>query len=222
MDTQDAARIALGSWLLFFALAFGLRSLVQLRRTGSTGFIGISGRPGSAEWNGGVLFVVALIASVAAPLLQLRWDLPLPTVLTHDAARAVGILLCGSGVVGTLWAQMAMGDSWRIGVDTGARTELVGSGPFYWVRNPIFTAMLISCTGLALLVPNIVSLLAVVTLVIALQIQVRLVEEPYLIRAHGSPYGRYAAATGRFLPGVGRLSGETGQTPWASSHPSGV
>ena len=37
----------------------------------------------------------------------------------------------------------------------------------------------------------------------ALQLQVRAVEEPYLRSVHGDAYGTYAAATGRFLPGIG-------------------
>jgi protein-S-isoprenylcysteine O-methyltransferase Ste14 len=45
-----------------------------------------------------------------------------------------------------------------------------------------------------------------VGLLAALEIQVRGVEEPYLLRTHGEAYRRYAAATGRFLPGIGRLS----------------
>jgi protein-S-isoprenylcysteine O-methyltransferase Ste14 len=40
---------------------------------------------------------------------------------------------------------------------------------------------------------------------VALEIQIRLVEEPYLERVHGDAYRRYATATGRFVPGVGRL-----------------
>lgn len=38
-----------------------------------------------------------------------------------------------------------------------------------------------------------------------LALQVRLVEEPYLLRTHGEVYRDWAARTGRFLPGVGRL-----------------
>jgi protein-S-isoprenylcysteine O-methyltransferase Ste14 len=34
---------------------------------------------------------------------------------------------------------------------------------------------------------------------------VRLVEEPYLAATHGSSYASYAAAVGRFVPGVGKL-----------------
>ena len=113
------------------------------------------------------------------------------------------MLVC-PGVAGTLWAQFAMGDSWRIGVDAGARTALVASGPFRWVRNPIYTAMTAATLGLALLVPNPASLLALAALVAAVEIQVRFVEEPHLARAHGEPYRRYAALTGRFLPRIGR------------------
>ena len=42
-------------------------------------------------------------------------------------------------------------------------------------------------------------------LLVALEIQVRAVEEPYLLRTHGDAYRRYAAATGRFVPGIGRI-----------------
>ena len=59
--------------------------------------------------------------------------------------------------------------------------------------------------GIALVVPNVFALLMVVGIAAAEQIQVRLVEEPYLLRVHGDAWRRYAAVTGRFLPGIGRL-----------------
>ena len=153
------AALALGAYALYMALAFGLRTVVQLRRTGSSGFEGVSGQPGSAEWLAGVLFVVAI----------------------------------------------AMGESWRIGVDETATTELVVDGPFALVRNPIFAAMLPASTGLALMVPSWVAGAGLAALVLALELQVRVVEEPYLLRAHGERYASYAARVGRFLPGIGRL-----------------
>lgn len=75
---------------------------------------------------------------------------------------------------------------------------------FTWVRNPIFTAMVIARIGLVLWVPNVVSVVALVVLVGALEVQVRLVEEPYLRSTQGAPYEHYLARVGRFLPGVGR------------------
>jgi protein-S-isoprenylcysteine O-methyltransferase Ste14 len=205
MTTQDAARCTLAGFAVFFLLAFGLRSLIHYRRTGTTGFVGLSGRPGSAEWWGAVLFALALVAAVAAPLLQLVGAVEPAGWLARPWWQALGGLLYLAGVAGTLWAQFAMGESWRIGVDAGARTALVAAGPFRWVRNPIFTAMSLATVGLALLVPNVVSLIGVASLAVALEIQVRLVEEPYLSRVHGAHYRGYAGSAGRFLPRLGRL-----------------
>ena len=188
------------------ALAFGLRSWLQIRRTGESGFKGISGRPGSLEWIAGVLFAVAIAIGVAAPLLDVTGVLEPLDALDSVGLRATGVAIFIAGLVGTLYAQVAMGESWRIGVDEGERTALVTSGPFAVVRNPIFTAMLPASLGLALLVPNVVALAGFGVLVLALEIQVRLVEEPYLLRQHGEAYRNYAARVGRFVPGLGRLA----------------
>jgi protein-S-isoprenylcysteine O-methyltransferase Ste14 len=96
-----------------------------------------------------------------------------------------------------------MGDSWRIGVDLSTRTDLVTDGVFGSVRNPIFTAMVVATVGLVLLVPNPVSAAALLVLVAALEVQVRMVEEPYLRTIHGPAYDTYLTSAGRFVPGVG-------------------
>ncbi|MGH7894220.1 MAG: methyltransferase domain-containing protein [Candidatus Binatia bacterium] len=197
--------MALAGFVLFGLLAFGVRGWIHRRRTGTTGFVGVSGRVGSIEWLGGALFAAALAAGLAAPLLQLAGVVaPIPA-FEAGWVRATALVVYALGLGGTLWAQLAMGDSWRIGVDRTARTTLVATGPFRWVRNPIYTAMTSATVGLALLAPTLVSLLALTALVAALEVQVRLVEEPYLTSTHGEAYRRYAARTGRFLPGIGRL-----------------
>ncbi len=103
-------------------------------------------------------------------------------------AHALGLVLFGLGLAATLYAQLAMGESWRVGVDESERTALVTDGPFALVRNPIFAAMIPTSLGLALMVPNVVALAGFAALVLALEIQVRLVEEPYLRRVHGQAY----------------------------------
>jgi len=100
-----------------------------------------------------------------------------------------------------------MGDSWRVGVDESEKTQLVTSGLFGWVRNPIFSFMWLSVAGLVLVVPNALSLLASSLTVLGIEAQVRAVEEPYLKHIHGEAYARYAATVGRFVPGIGRLAG---------------
>jgi protein-S-isoprenylcysteine O-methyltransferase Ste14 len=186
-------------------VTFGLRTLIQVRRTGSTGFHGLGGRPGSAEWIAGVGFTVALLVGAAAPLLALL-DLVEPfAALDATAVHVVGAVLAVGGIATTIYAQVAMGSSWRIGVDEAERTELVTSGPFALVRNPIFAAMVPTGLGLTLLVPSWVAFVGLGGLIAALELQIRVVEEPYLRRVHGEAYAEYASRVGRFFPGVGRL-----------------
>lgn len=202
--TPMKAEAGLGLYVLYLLLAFGLRSYVQWRRTGSTGFVGVKGRPGSVEWLSGALFALALVLGFAAPALDLAGVLdPLGGGTWWGAAFTV------IGIASTLIAQMAMGDSWRIGVDPGERTELVTTGPFSHVRNPIFGAMLQTSIGLVLLVPNVAAIAGFVALLVALELQTRVVEEPYLLATHGEAYARYARRAGRFFPGVGRLRSDT-------------
>ena len=191
----------LALYVLYLALAFGARMLLQLRRTGSTGFKGIGGSPGSLEWTAGALFIAAFGLGFLSPVLDLVGALepvfrlgPLP-----------GSLLFLIGLLGTLAAQWTMGDSWRVGVDEAEKTRLVTGGPFAVVRNPIFAAMIPASLGLTLLVPNAVAVVGFAMLIVALELQVRFVEEPYLLRTHGVRYAEYAARVGRFMPGMGRL-----------------
>lgn len=199
------AAVALVLYAVYLVLAFGARTWLQLRRTGSTGFHGVGGRPGSAEWLAGVGFVVALVVGAAAPVLALLGVVEPIDALDTAPVHAAGIVLAAAGIAATLYAQVAMGTSWRIGVDPAERTALVTTGPFAVVRNPIFAAMLPTALGLVLLVPSWIAIAGLLGLWLALELQVRVVEEPYLRRAHEPAYADYAARVGRFVPGIGRL-----------------
>jgi protein-S-isoprenylcysteine O-methyltransferase Ste14 len=197
--------VALACWLVYGGLAVGVRLALHRRQTGSWGVSGVSGRPFSVEWVGGVLFVIATVLGPLAPVLAIA-DVSEPIGrLDTTAAHVAGLALFALGLTGLLIAQEMMGRSWRIGVDEQERTDLVTIGLFSLVRNPIYTAMLPTVLGLTLMVPNVVALVAFAGLVTALEIQTRFVEEPYLLGAHGDRYARYAGRVGRFIPGIGRL-----------------
>jgi protein-S-isoprenylcysteine O-methyltransferase Ste14 len=191
------ALAALVVYALWFALAFGARTLVAVRRTGDWGFRGVSGTPLSLEWCAGVLFVFALLVGVAAPLADLAG---MPRLVESRAITAAGLVIALAGIGATFAAQLSIGDSWRIGVDDHERTELVTRGAFRLARNPIFSAMAITAVGLAAMVPNVIAVGGLIALIVAIELQVRGVEEPYLRRMHGRAYDRYAAHVGRFLP----------------------
>jgi protein-S-isoprenylcysteine O-methyltransferase Ste14 len=199
-------RLALVVWLLWFVVLFGVRSLLQWRRTGSTGWKGFRGRVGSLPWLAGATVTLGFGLAMLAPLgAVLGWAGARP-VLSSPALHLAGAALAVAGGIGALAAQLAMGDSWRVGVDESERTELVTGGLFAWVRNPIFSFIGVSALGLAMMVPSPLAVLAVLVTGLGIEVQVRAVEEPYLAKAHGDAYALYAAAVGRFVPGVGRLA----------------
>ena len=80
-----------------------------------------------------------------------------------------------------------MGASWRPSVDYTERTELVRHGLFAVIRNPIFTFIIVTAAGMALMTPNVVALAGVVGLWLGIEIHVRRVEEPYLRWARRLP-----------------------------------
>ncbi|HWS34313.1 MAG TPA: isoprenylcysteine carboxylmethyltransferase family protein [Actinoplanes sp.] len=199
-----AAAGALALNLTALALAFGWRSLAQWRATGDTGLRLDAGPPGTLRWWAKLLFVAALALGVAGPAAGVA-GLPPIGALDHRWLQITGLGIAVLGIAAVLAAQLDMGASWRIGVDPSEHTTLVTCGTFAVSRNPIFTAMAFTSTGLTLLAPNPLAVLATATLIAALQLQVRRVEEPYLIHTHGTAYTTYASRAGRFLPGVGRL-----------------
>lgn len=205
MKATIAADIALVLFAVFGVLGFGWRSWLQYRRTGSTGFRGTSGRIGSTEWIAGVGFVVALTVAVSAPILQRANVIQPISILTTAWIQVAGITVAVIGIAATVYAQLEMGDSWRIGVDEQETTTLVHTGVFGRVRNPIYTAMFTFGLGIALLTPNLVACVGFVLLVSTIELQVRRVEEPYLLRRHGDAYRAYTASVGRFIPGVGLI-----------------
>jgi protein-S-isoprenylcysteine O-methyltransferase Ste14 len=199
----DVPVVALVLFAVFAALGFGWRSWEQHRRTGSTGFKGIDGRPGSAKWFAGVGFIVAMAVAFFGPVLQLVGVVSPLVVLHASWIQLTGIAIAVAGILATVYAQLDMGDSWRIGVDPNKTTTLVRTGVFGWMRNPIYTAMITFGFGIALVTPNLVALAGFVLLAVTIELQVRIVEEPYLLTVHGDAYRDYLANVGRFVPGVG-------------------
>lgn len=209
---MSRALVALIALVAYAVAAFGWRSYLQVRRYGDSG-LRLAPPPGLVPRVAHVGLIAAFGAAFVAPI----WAMVADDAAAPGGSRSLvegsvgsgtfvaGLLLVVVGGALTLVAQVQMGASWRVGVDEGEQTELVTSGLFASIRNPIFTSMLVAFTGLALLVPNVPSIVGLVIGAVALQVQVRSVEEPYLTRVHGAPYRRWASQAGRFLPGLGRL-----------------
>ena len=199
---RSVAVLALVMIVVWVGSAAVARAILHARRGGGAA-VRFSDPTGSPQWWSRVTGTVGFVLLVLGPIAELAGLSALP-FLDSASVRVVGLVLAILGIVATIGAQAAMGPSWRGDVDPEAQTALVTTGPFRWIRNPIFTASAVTVTGIAMMVPNLIAVVAVVFMLVTYQIQVRLVEEPYLRRIHGAAYQAYAERTGRFLPWIGR------------------
>jgi protein-S-isoprenylcysteine O-methyltransferase Ste14 len=187
----------------FGVVTFGWRVWLQNRRTGSFGVRYSPHTP--ADWLAGIALVSGVIAAVLAPVADMVGLLRRIEALDHPLGLVVGGTVFVAGFVLTVRAQYDLGDSWRIGVDPEEATTLMTEGVFRFVRNPVFSGITLVFAALVLFVPSVLAAAGWILIAVGLEVQVRWVEEPYLRGLHGARYRAYAAAVGRFIPGVGRL-----------------
>lgn len=174
------------------------------RRTGDWG-LRVDGARGSAVAKLSLLLLAASLASsFAATSLAVAGAVEAPP-LGGSAGIVVGKALCVAGMVVTFIGQQQMGDAWRLRVDFTETTPLVGRGLFEAVRNPIYSGVMLFGAGLLVWVPHLLMLAGCVAGLVGFELLVRKVEEPYLLLCHVDAYRAYAARTGRFVPGIGRL-----------------
>nr|WP_255586633.1 isoprenylcysteine carboxylmethyltransferase family protein [Hephaestia mangrovi] len=177
-------------------LAFLLAVIVARARRGETD--GATSRRSLRSMIGiaiqGVAFLLTSFGSGNAMLDPLS-----PLALIEAAAIA---LLMAAAVWLFVWATRAMGRNWSIVARTRADHELVTTGPFAYVRHPIYSAMALILLALAIGLGNEWRLIVALPLY-ALGTRLRIAEEERLLRAmFGPAYDAYAARVARFIPGL--------------------
>jgi protein-S-isoprenylcysteine O-methyltransferase Ste14 len=192
LNERAVRRTAVSLQLAYLALAFGWRSWRQRQTTGDWGFrLSRETEPVARAASG--LITAGAAAGIVGNGVGARDGRVAPL-------RVLGLAGMAAGVVGTLRAQLDLGSSWRIGVATDERTELVTTGVFGAVRNPIFSCMALVGVANAVAVPNALTVGGAAALATGISVQVRRVEEPYLRSVHGDAYEAYLRSAGRFLP----------------------
>lgn len=144
--------------------------------------------------------VAGLFAYFAAVALSPGFEVHAGRVawLATDAMRWLGLVAMVLATVWTGYAQVSMGDSWRIGVPKDETLALRTRGPFALSRNPIFLGMLVFVAGMTMWSPSAVTAALLVATYVALEVQIRL-EEAYLERTHGEAYRAFRARVRRWI-----------------------
>jgi len=146
----------------------------------------------------GLLGMIGFISTVAYVInpAWLAWaSVPFP-----DSIRWAGLGIALAGFALLQWAQNTLGKNWS---DTPRMMEsqaLVTSGPYYWIRHPIYTAFLLILGATLLISANWLVGLSFIAMT-ALEIASRIgFEESLMVEYFGNEYREYMKRTGRILP----------------------
>lgn len=185
--------------VLFLSFVVFARVGIQLTLVGDSGI-----RSGGKLKTSREISISYLMFGTLVVQLVLSWlyavTLIGPQLELGSASTWTGVMLCISGIISASYCQFAMGKNWRIGVDPDEKTELITSGVYSKIRNPIYTACMVHGLGLLVLAPNVLVLVTGLVGFYAVKAYVRQIEEPYLIGLHGDKYLQYMESTGSFLP----------------------
>lgn len=145
---------------------------------------------------GSLLTVTALFTPRAMP----GWTMVrlLPVVPALDWA---GLIAQAVGMVFAVWARLALGRNWSGRVTLKEDHQLVITGPYRWVRHPIYTGLLLGLLGLLELSAR-VWCLAALALFGAGFVQRVGREERLMVAEFGDAYRAYQARTRALVPGL--------------------
>jgi len=208
VDATTLSRIVVGAGVALLALELLAKTALHYRRTGSSGNVIAQAKRGVERVVGFGMTAVSLGVALWGVLYAWLGPGPLQVWVVSTPLAAAGALSIAASLALIVAGHVHMGAAWRMGIDQ-QRTELVTSGPFRFVRNPVYAGTVLFDLGLVLASPSpwTISLAFLGAMMVSLQARL---EEEHLIGLHAAEYLRWARSVGRFLPGVGLLDRERG------------
>ena len=148
------------------------------------------------------ILIERLILFISIFVLIEVHPLRVPIFQETAAAQVSGIVLCAAGVAISIWARKILGRNWSGVATLKENHELVRSGPYRFVRHPIYSGIILALLGTVLATgPFVFSAIAV--LVIAVLFKFRsLREEKLMLTQFPEAYPQYMQDVKSLIPYV--------------------
>jgi protein-S-isoprenylcysteine O-methyltransferase Ste14 len=140
----------------------------------------------------GLVLVVAFVV--------LRFFTKGSLAVSNPILQVVGLILFASGLGLAVWARIYLGQNWGMPMTERTEPELVTSGPYRFVRHPIYSGLLLALLGTAL-ATNLYWLIALAVLGAYFTYSAT-VEERLMTTSFPGEYASYKAHTKMLIPFV--------------------
>ena len=130
-------------------------------------------------------------------LIELIWRF---TFLSGDLFIIIGMISITAGFIFEIFGIHALGINFRIELPK-EETELIISGIYKLMRNPIVFGLYLVIIGTFLLIPNVLTLSITIANIVVFHVKVR-DEEKFLLERFGKSYEDYQKKVGRYFPFV--------------------
>jgi protein-S-isoprenylcysteine O-methyltransferase Ste14 len=133
---------------------------------------------------------------VLAPITGLGRYMPV-----HALVMGAGLIIEAAGVSLALWARVHLGRNWSGRIAVKVEHELIRTGPYRYLRHPIYSGLLAMYIGPTLVTGEWLAVVGVAVVLIAYWRKIRL-EEATLDVAFGADYESYRRTSWALIPGI--------------------
>jgi protein-S-isoprenylcysteine O-methyltransferase Ste14 len=143
-----------------------------------------------------VFLTNAALIMVLAPIRGLGRLLPVSALI-----MSAGLSVEALGLFLAIWARRHLGRNWSGEITIKEQHELVRSGPYRWLRHPIYTGILAMYVGGMLVTGEWLAIAGLAVIAFAYWRKIRL-EEANLQTAFGAEYEAYRLQSWALVPGL--------------------
>ena len=147
----------------------------------------------------GLPLILAFLAYAVWPPL-LAWS----QLAFMPEVRWGGVVLSVLGIIMLVWVQKHLSRNFTGTVQIRPGGNVVKTGPYLYVRHPMYLTFLLLGTGIFLLTANWLLGGGFVLMILIVMFVRTPIEERALLNVYGNEYEDYAKQTGKFLPKIPR------------------
>jgi protein-S-isoprenylcysteine O-methyltransferase Ste14 len=111
----------------------------------------------------------------------------------------IGLVLLCAGLAFAVWARVVLGRNWSGSVTVKEGHELIRSGPYAYVRHPIYTGLIAALLGTAVTIGTVRAFLGVALIVASFLRKLR-TEERFMRETFPGEYERYRIEVPALIP----------------------